>query len=213
MKRHSKSWGLACIGAGLLVFAVLVVLWAAGVWGPSAWAADGGCRGGVSSGEGEGTGGTTAERAFLEEMVPHHADAVAMAELALTRAEHPELRALAKTIIRDQTREIEQMDAWYRSWFGVELPPEADGAPIPGRWGGGMGMGEHVDLEGLEAASVFDREFIEQMVPHHRMGVMMARMVLSRTDHPGLEALARSIITTQSGEIEQMIDWYRQWYE
>jgi len=212
--RHSlRRWGLACIGVGLAVFTAVVVLWASGVWGPSAWAADGGCGGAFRPGEGEGMGGTTAERAFLEQMVPHHADAVAMAELALVRAEHPELRELAETIVRDQTREIEQMDAWYRSWFGVELPPEADGAPIPGRWGRVMGMRGHVDLDVLEAAPVFDREFIEQMVPHHQMGVMMARMVLSRTEHPGLEALARSIIATQSGEIEQMTDWYRQWYE
>ena len=52
------------------------------------------------------------DRHFIEQMIPHHEDAVAMAELALTRAEHPELRGLAETIIRDQTREIDQMETW-----------------------------------------------------------------------------------------------------
>jgi len=202
MNQALKIWGLACIGAGLLIFAVMMVLWGLGVWGPNAWGMDGRC-----------VGGTSAERAFLEEMVPHHEDAVAMAELALTRAEHPELRELAATIIRDQTAEIEQMTAWYRSWFGTELSTEYDRAPSLGGRGRGMGMMDHTDLEALEAAATFDRAFIEQMVPHHRMGVMMARMVLSRTDRPELEALARSIITTQTDEIEKMIDWYRTWYE
>lgn len=204
---------MACIGAGLLVFVVLMLLLALGVWGPDAWGMD--CRypGVPHAQDGRWSGGLSAERAFLEEMVPHHADAVAMAGLALTRAEHPELRELAGTIIRDQTAEIEQMTAWYRSWFGTEIPAEDDRARSPAGWGRGMGMMHPSDLEALEAAGEFDREFIDQMVPHHQMGVMMARMVLSRTDRPELEGLARAIITTQTGEIEQMMDWYRTWYE
>ena len=63
------------------------------------------------------------------------------------------------------------------------------------------------------AVGDLDRHFIEQMIPHHQMGVMMARMVLARTDRPEIEELARSIITTQTDEIEQMRDWYRAWYE
>ncbi|MBN1322090.1 MAG: DUF305 domain-containing protein [Thermoleophilia bacterium] len=45
-------------------------------------------------------------------------------------------------------------------------------------------MHDEVDMEVLEAARVFDKEFIEQMIPHHQKVVMMARMVLSRTDRP-----------------------------
>ncbi len=44
-------------------------------------------------------GGQT-DRHFIEMMVPHHDDAIAMAELALAQAEHPEIRALAETIRR-----------------------------------------------------------------------------------------------------------------
>ena len=78
--------------------------------------------------------------------------------------------------------------------------------------GGGM-MDDEADMEVLQAAPRFDKEFIEQMIPHHQMGVMMARMVLSRTDRPEIEELARSIIRTQTDEIEQMRAWYRAWYE
>ena len=78
--------------------------------------------------------------------------------------------------------------------------------------GGGMMMNDEADLEVLEAAPVFDREFIEQMIPHHQMGVMMAQMVLARSDRPEIQDLARSIITTQTAEIEQMQSWYQDWY-
>jgi uncharacterized protein (DUF305 family) len=160
------------------------------------------------------------DRHFMEQMIPHHDDAVAMAELALAKAEHPELRGLAETIIRDQTREIDQMETWYRDWYGVDAPTDAGAFGGRGSGGGMMGggmmgggmMGDQADLGVLEAAAVFDKEFIEQMIPHHQMGVMMAQMVLARSDRPEIQELARSIIKTQTAEIEQMQDWYQEWY-
>ena len=74
-------------------------------------------------------------------------------------------------------------------------------------------MNDEADMEVLQAASVFDKEFIQQMIPHHQMGVMMAQMVLARTERPEIEELARSIIRSQTNEIEQMRKWYRAWYE
>lgn len=49
---------------------------------------------------------------FIDMMTPHHAGAVAMAKEALTRAEHPEVKTLAQTIIREQEKEIGQMADW-----------------------------------------------------------------------------------------------------
>ena len=109
------------------------------------------------------------------------------------------------------SREIEQMRAWYRSWYGVEAPESGTG-PVRGRGMMGMGMMGDIDLRVLEAAQQFDREFIEQMIPHHQMAVMMARMVLSSTERKEIRGLARSIIETQNAEIRQMRDWYRDWY-
>ncbi len=68
---------------------------------------------------------TDIDRHFIEQMIPHHEDAVLMAELALTKAEHPELRELATNIKRDQSREIDQMRSWYRSWYG-SIPPNTE---------------------------------------------------------------------------------------
>ncbi|PSB24942.1 DUF305 domain-containing protein [Stenomitos frigidus] len=62
---------------------------------------------------------------FIEMMIPHHQDAVEMANLALARAKHPELKTLAVAIKRDQTREIQQMRGWYKAWYGKEVPATA----------------------------------------------------------------------------------------
>ncbi|MBN1631385.1 MAG: DUF305 domain-containing protein [Thermoleophilia bacterium] len=206
MKRTSTTWGLVCIVIGVVLLVVMSLLWGLGVWGPCGSTAD--CAFGGITGD--------IDRHFIEQMVPHHEDAVAMADLALSRAEHSELRALAETIKRDQSREIDQMLAWYRSWYGVDAPTDESVSRGRGMGRGVMGGGmmhDEGDMEVLEAAPVFDKEFIRQMIPHHQMGVMMARMVLARTDRPEIEDLARSIIRTQTDETEQMRDWYRDWYE
>lgn len=63
------------------------------------------------------------ERAFIDLMIPHHQSAIDAARLALERAEHEELRALARAIIADQQREIDQLRAWREAWFPTPTPP------------------------------------------------------------------------------------------
>jgi uncharacterized protein (DUF305 family) len=55
---------------------------------------------------------------FISAMIPHHESALVMANDALQRAEKPEIKALAETIIKAQTAEIEQMKQWYAAWAG-----------------------------------------------------------------------------------------------
>jgi len=54
--------------------------------------------------------------AFIEMMIPHHQDAVAMSREILDTTRRPELQQLAHNIIRNQEREIAQMESWKRSW-------------------------------------------------------------------------------------------------
>jgi uncharacterized protein (DUF305 family) len=53
---------------------------------------------------------------FLDMMTPHHRGAVVMAQEALQKAEHAELKTLARTIIREQEEEIKQMADWKAKW-------------------------------------------------------------------------------------------------
>ena len=57
------------------------------------------------------------DRAFMNNMIPHHQSAIAMAEVALEESENPEIRKLAQNIIESQQSEIEQMQGWLDEWY------------------------------------------------------------------------------------------------
>ena len=60
--------------------------------------------------------GTEYDVMFVDMMVPHHLGAVTMSQDALARAEHPELKTLAQSIIDEQQKEIDQMNRWKAAW-------------------------------------------------------------------------------------------------
>ncbi|MFN9871336.1 MAG: DUF305 domain-containing protein [Cyanobacteriota bacterium] len=146
---------------------------------------------------------------YIVMMSPHHDGAIAMADLALSRARRPEIKELARSIKASQSQENAQMRTWYRQWFGGDVPSWTTGGAMGM---GGMGMGMGTSLAALKNAADFDRAFIEQMIPHHRMGVMMASMAQSNSQHPQLRELQQTMVRVQSQEIEQMAQWYRSWY-
>jgi len=148
------------------------------------------------------------DRHFIEQMIPHHDDAIIMAEIALKQAEHAEIKTLAENIRRTQSEENAKMRGWYKSWYGTDVPEDSLSV---GRDMGGM-MGDATDIKTLENAKPFDKEFIEQMIPHHQMAIMMATMLLQGTDREEMKTLAQAIIDAQSREIDQMRSWYSSWY-
>lgn len=68
----------------------------------------------------EGKTGDAFDRAFIEEMIVHHEGAVEMAKAALTSAKHAEIKQMANDIIAAQSREIDTMRGWLKSWYRVE---------------------------------------------------------------------------------------------
>ena len=151
-----------------------------------------------------------ADAQFIAMMIPHHEGAIAMAELALQRSRRPEIRALAERIRTSQSQENARMRRWYRQWYGGDVLTR----PAQ-RMGMGMGMGmpgSSTSLDALRTAPDFDRAFLEQMIAHHRLGVMMASHAQWGTIHRELRQLEGEMVQVQSKEIEQMASWVQQWF-
>jgi uncharacterized protein (DUF305 family) len=155
------------------------------------------------------------DRHFIEQMIPHHVDAVEMSELALGRAQSEEVKELAQNIITSQSTEINQMKTWYRQWFGSEYTEAEDDFRMgPGLMRGRMGMmGGNIDFEALQSAEDFDSAFAKEMIPHHQMAIMMATMLERSTNRPEMKQLASDIIKTQTSEIILMREWLKKWEE
>lgn len=162
---------------------------------------------------------------FIEMMIPHHQQAVQMADLALIRSKRPEIRKLAQAIKKDQNSEIEQMRTWYQAWYGKDVPVMVMNSETMMQMHSGMNQGMmdasmhqnmmsmKVNFETLKKASDFDKEFIHQMVSHHKMAVKMSQMLANKGKKLELNKLAQAIIKTQTVEINQMQQWEQNWYQ
>ena len=141
----------------------------------------------------------SSEAAWLAEMIPHHEEAVDAAR-ELARSARPEMRTLGESIVRSQTAQIEQMRGWLAAWYPTQREDPAYRPMMR-------------DLSGL-TGDALDRAFLEDMVRHHMMAVMMSQHLLrARTaTHPEVADLAGRIIDEQRAEIRQMNRWLASWF-
>ncbi len=150
---------------------------------------------------------------FLQGMVPHHSQAVEMAEMVPDRSDRPELNELADNIISSQNEEIEQMNS---------LLSDAGAEPVEGGMDHGdmaegdmamTGMMDDQQMQDLESSDGQDFEvmFLDMMTAHHQGAIEAAEQVLDGGENPDVADLADEIIQAQQSEIEQMNTWKEQW--
>ncbi|HLU74720.1 DUF305 domain-containing protein [Streptomyces sp. NPDC059515] len=143
-----------------------------------------------------------ADAAFAKGMIPHHRQAVEMADLAPGRAQSAEVKKLAADIKKAQDPEIKTLSGWLTSW-GEEVP--AEGA-MDHSMHGMDGMMTAEEMTELENASgkAFDTAFMEMMIKHHEGAVEMAKTEQADGAYAPAKKMAEEIIASQSAEIEQM---------
>ncbi|MBP9842877.1 MAG: DUF305 domain-containing protein [Candidatus Pacebacteria bacterium] len=134
----------------------------------------------------------TSEKSFIEEMIPHHQEAVDTAKEVITRGgTTPEVKTLVENIVVAQEKEIAEMEQWYETWYGTPYQDTGTYQPM---------MCELASLSGSE----LDKAFLSDMIMHHMGAIMMARSVQPYVEHDEIEQLTSAIVTTQSEEITQM---------
>lgn len=147
-----------------------------------------------------------ADVVFAQGMIPHHEQAVEMAQLAADRAESDQVLDLAERIEAAQEPEIEEMTAWLDAW-DEDVPSGSGMDDHSGMdMGPGTGMMSAEDMEALDASSgsEFDQMFLEMMILHHEGALEMAEAELADGEYPDALALAQRILDTQQAEIDEM---------
>lgn len=134
----------------------------------------------------------SSEREFVVGMIPHHQEAVDTANEVLARGgTTEEIRTLAAEIIAAQQTEITMLKEWHLTWYGEDYVETDSYQPMMR------------DLSQLSGAAL-DRQFLEDMIPHHMGAIMMAQSVRPYIEHQEISNMADAIMETQAAEIELM---------
>ncbi|WP_461031007.1 DUF305 domain-containing protein, partial [Streptomyces sparsus] len=146
----------------------------------------------------------TADVTFAGGMIPHHRQAVEMADLAPDRSASRQVRQLAEEIRKAQEPEIRTLSKWLASWG--EPVPAADASHGDHSGHGMAGMMSAQEMTALDKASgaAFDRAFLRLMIKHHEGAVEMARTERSEGSYAPARRMAADIIDSQSAEITRM---------
>lgn len=148
---------------------------------------------------------------FAQMMIPHHQQAVEMADIATDRATSAEVKDLAAQIRSAQDPEIATMTGFLQTW-GAEIP---EPAPMGGMDHGNMTGMDHSGMPGMmtpeqmeqlrnASGATFDTMFLQMMVAHHEGAVSDAQRELAEGTNPEAKTLATQIIDSQSAEITRM---------
>lgn len=143
---------------------------------------------------------------FLDTMSAHHQGAMHMAQLVQERSAHDELKQMAKKMIGDQEKDIQQLQEWKKQWYGGK--GDAVNMKMPGMESmKGMSMDKLAASKGEQ----FDAMFLDMMPKHHAGGIKMAKDALKKAKHQEIKEFSQKAIDTQNEEIAQMEKWKKEW--
>lgn len=163
--------------------------------------------GGSSAGSSASASASAADHAqadvtFSTMMVPHHLQAIEMADLVPSRSTDAELLTLAGQIKAAQQPEVDQMTSWLGAW-GAEPVLGHDEDMGHADAGGMMSADDLRELAALTGPA-FDARWLELMIRHHEGAVDMAQEVIRTGRHAPTRQLAVGIIEAQQREITRM---------
>ena len=115
---------------------------------------------GTDSSSGSSVSHNQQDVTFATDMVPHHLQAVRMAEMAQTQASSPAVKTLADQIKAAQGPEIDTMTQWLKGW-GEDVPDESMG---------GMDMGSSDSMPGMMSDQVMSDLGAATAAPSTRCG-------------------------------------------
>jgi uncharacterized protein (DUF305 family) len=150
----------------------------------------------------------SADVTFATDMIPHHSQAVEMADMAISKATNADVKALAVKIKAAQDPEIVTMTGWLKAWN--QPVPSSSMSGMSGMSGmsssDSTGMMSDADMASLDKATgkAFDTMWVTMMITHHQGAVSMSKTELASGQYAAGKTLAQSIITSQTAQIAQL---------
>src|SRR5918993_982582 len=142
---------------------------------------------------------------FAQTMVPHHEQAVEMADAVLAKsAVDPEVTAVAQRIKDTQGPQLTTMTDLLAAW-NQPLIPDHSAEADEHHWDA-EGMLTPEEMQELAAADgpAAQELFLEGMIEHHEGAVAMVQDEIDNGENPEAQRLAQAIKDGQTAEIETM---------
>ncbi|TXL56553.1 DUF305 domain-containing protein [Aeromicrobium terrae] len=156
-----------------------------------------------------GCGGDTdhneADIDFAQQMVPHHEQALAMADLVDDAGASAEVRDLAAQVAKNQRPEIRTLKAWLDDWD----PPDPPGHGMAHMREDSMMSDFRMNQLAAATGTEFDRLWLKSMIQHHEGAVTMAEREMRDGENSEAIDLAHDITRTQVREIDLMKELLR----
>jgi uncharacterized protein (DUF305 family) len=189
--------------AAAVVTVCAVVLGGSAAGGGAAGGAAGSGSGRVPAGYGVATGPdyNTVDVIFLQTLIPHHSQGVAIAALARSRPVRTDLKLMAAAIETTQKAEIDVMTGWLSAW---RQPVAAAPDHKHGRAHGYAMWTPVADIDRLARSPdpQFERNFLNLLLDHQERAVRLARMETGDGKNPLVRDLAGRIDRSRSAQVE-----------
>lgn len=145
-----------------------------------------------------------ADVTFAQGMIPHHEQAIEMADIALdpNMGASEQVRDLATRIKGGQDPEIELMTGWLTAWGQPMQMDTGEGLDMSSM--DGMMSAEKMDALGTITGADFDKMWTEMMVRHHQGAIAMAETVKAAGSNADVLVLADQVIAAQQREVSEM---------
>jgi uncharacterized protein (DUF305 family) len=144
---------------------------------------------------------------FMQDMIPHHHQALELAALVGSRTNSPALIEAAGRIEASQRDEIAFMQQWLAA-RGERVPdPRAHAAMHASHEMAGMASAEDMAALAASQGADFDRRFLQLMIRHHAGALKMVEELLEQPGSaydPTLLEFVNDVGNDQAAEIERM---------
>ncbi|WP_234994885.1 DUF305 domain-containing protein [Microbulbifer donghaiensis] len=144
---------------------------------------------------------------FMQDMIPHHHQALQMATLIRERTNTPEIVDLAGRIDVSQKDEIQFMQEWLRARGETVPNPEHHHAMQMDHRMAGMASPEEMQALAESSGKAFDKIFLKLMITHHEGAVTMVKELHEKPGSaydPFLFEFTSDITNDQTAEVERM---------
>ena len=162
---------------------------------------------------------------FLDALISHAEGSAALADVAVVRAEHEQLRQLAPAVAVSLREEADGLRVLREQWYPgappvpllqtVSLLDEAlatSGAPADSGMGEAIPTDTGTDARALcETPGAFDPVFLDLIMQRYYGDIGLASLAQQRAEHPELRTIAAGVRTSREAALSQFATWRAAW--